>query len=211
MSEFTSGNILLSEAREVVRAHARKGSGIVQLNDKFIAYITEDIYIDEQVPGYIVELSRETPVLYFYNFGDHHWGYRLLVQGKEEASIHISYEFEEEITYEIAEERYPDKAFDELFSDGFMEELREELVANAIFEERFEATLNHCHPELFSLLNASEEQIVRLREIFNTEYIHHDIDEGMELVEEFKSILGIEEMIYRNDRISDDGDYDELL
>lgn len=211
MSEFTSGNILLSEARETVRKHARKGSAIVQLNDKFITYLTEDIYIDEQVPGHIVELSRETPVLYFYNFGDHHWGYRLLVQGKEEASLHISYEFEEEVAYQIAEERYPDKEFDELLFGGLMEELKEELEANAIFEERFEAIFNKCHPELFSSLHVSEEQISSLREILNTEYIHHDVDEGMELVEEFKRILGIEEMSYRHDRILDNGEYDELF
>lgn len=212
MSEFTSGTILLAKDREVVRKHAVKGSVIMQLNDKFIAYLTEDNYIGELVPESIIQLSQEIPLLYFYNFEDHHWGYRLLVQGEEVGDLHIAYEYEEEIAYSIAKKKYPDMGFNELYFGGLLEEIREELEAGSVFKESFEAIFNNCRLELFSLLAVSDEQISRLKGILNTDYINHDISEGMELADEFKTILGIEEMSFiRHERVVESGEYDELF
>lgn len=79
---------MLAKDKEAVRKYAVKGSVMLQLNDKFVVYLSEDVYIGEIIPESMIQLSQEIPLLYFYNFEDHHWGYRLLVQG-EKAGIYI--------------------------------------------------------------------------------------------------------------------------
>ena len=212
MSEFTSGHILRVEDRDIVRKHAVEGSVIMQLNEHFIAYLTSDVYNQEPVPGHILGLSQEAPVLYFYNFEDHEWGYRLIHKGAEVAKLHIAYEYEEAIISSIAIERYPEKSFRELLFGGILQKVREELEAGSLFEEKLEELFNDSRPGQFQLLGASAAQIEKLRDILNINFINHDINEGMELTDEFKQAIGIEEMSFiRHERVVESEQYDEIF
>lgn len=212
MSEFTSGHILRAEDRDFVRKHAVEGSVIMQLNEQFIAYLTSDVYNQQPVPEHIQRLSQEAPVLYFYNFEDHEWGYRLIHKGTVVAALHIAYDYEEAIISNVAIERYPEKSFRELLFGGVLQKVREELEAGSLFEEKLEELFNDSRPEQFQLLGASGAQIEKLREILNINFINHDINEGMELSDEFKQILGIEEMSFiRHERIVESERYDEIF
>lgn len=212
MSEFTSGHILRTEDKDIVRRYAVEGSVIMQLNERFIAYLTSDVYNQEPVPEHIRLLSQEAPVLYFYNFEDHEWGYRLIYRGTEAAKLHIAYEYEEAIISSVAMERYPEKSFRELLFGGILQKIREELEAGSLFEEKLEELFNDSRPEEFRLLGASGAQIEKLREILNINFINHDINEGMELSDEFKQALGMEEMSFiRHERIVESERYDEIF
>lgn len=212
MSEFTSGHILRATDRDIVRKHAVSGSVIIQLNAQCIAYLIEDTYNSGPAPKHIQLLSAEAPVLYFYNFADHEWGYQLIHQGKEIATLHIAYEYEEEIVFHTAEERYPESDFTELLLGGTLEKIREELEAASVFEQKLEELFNDSHPEQFQLLGASGEQIEQLREILSLSFINRNINQAMELSDKFKEILGIEEMSYiRHERVVESEDYDELF
>ncbi|WP_054939170.1 hypothetical protein [Paenibacillus ihuae] len=212
MSEFTSGHILRAEDRDIVRKYAVEGSVIMQLNEQFIAYLTSDVYNQLPVPEHIQQLSQEAPVLYFYNFEDHEWGYRLIYRETETAKLHIAYEYEEEIISKTAMGRYPEKSFRELLFGGTLQKIREELEAGSLFEEKLEELFDDSRPEEFQLLGASGTQIEKLREILNINFINHDINEGMELSDEFKQALGIEEMSFiRHEHIVESKRYDEIF
>ncbi|MNN43778.1 hypothetical protein D3C81_1580330 [compost metagenome] len=109
-------------------------------------------------------------------------------------------------------ERYPEKSFRELLFGGILKKIREELEAGSLFEEKLEELFNDSRPEEFRLLGASGAQIEKLREILNINFINHDINEGMELSDEFKQALGMEEMSFiRHERIVKSERYDEIF
>ncbi|WP_342564609.1 hypothetical protein NST84_05405 [Paenibacillus sp. FSL R7-0345] len=212
MSEFTSGHILRAADRDIVRKYAVSGSVIMQLNEQYIAYLIEDTYNSGPAPEHIQLLSEEAPVLYFYNFADHEWGYQLIHQGKEIATLHIAYEYEEEMVLHTAEVRYPESDFRELLFGGTLEKIREELESASVFEQKLQELFDNSRPEQFQLLGASGEKIEQLLEILSISFINRNINEAMELSDKFKEILGIEEMSYiRHERVVESEEYDELF
>ncbi|AIQ45395.1 hypothetical protein R70723_05400 [Paenibacillus sp. FSL R7-0273] len=212
MSEFTSGHILRAADRDIVRKHAVRGSVMIQLNEQYIAYLIEHTYNSGLAQEHIQLLSEEAPVLYFYNFADHEWGYQLIHQGKEIAALHIAYEYEEEMVLHTAEERYPESDLTELLLSGTLEKIREELESASVFEQKLGNLFNDSRPEQFQLLGASGEQVVQLCEILSHSFIHRNINQAMELSGKFIEILGIEEMsCIRHERVVESEEYDELF
>lgn len=108
MSEFTSGNLLLSKDRNIIKQCNVSSLILKELNNKWAVFFTEDNYIESEVPNYIIEVSKECPILYFYNYEDYGWGYRIISKGEEVAKLMINYSLEDDIITEIIQQRYPE-------------------------------------------------------------------------------------------------------
>ncbi|MBD0381454.1 hypothetical protein [Paenibacillus sedimenti] len=212
MSEFTSGHLLLAGHKEAIRKNAVPRSLIKVLDEKWIAYLTRnDSYLEyQEAPDYIYQLSYDAPVLNFCNLSDHFWGYRIFNGGQEVAYLRISYEFLEEIIIEIFKERYPEKEILELYGD-MHEEISKEVIENGIFDEAIEHLFDESNVSAFKLFDISEKQIDKLKSILNPSYFreHKKI---YQLVEEFKEIIGINEMSWiRHERVEEDEGYEEIF
>ncbi|MDF2645880.1 MAG: hypothetical protein K0Q73_1685 [Paenibacillus sp.] len=211
MSEFTSGQLLLASHKEAIRKHAIPGSLLKVLDEKWVAFLTgEDNYIDfHEAPAFIYQLSIDAPVLYFCNYGDHFWGYRIFSEGKEVASLRISYEFDEELIMKIFEERYPDNDLYELFTTDYHNEINKYIEVNGLQEKAFNDLFDECNVTAFKLFNLTDEQIDNLTSILNPNYFREQ-DNIFNLVDEFKEIVGIDEMSWiRYERVEEDEDYEE--
>lgn len=151
------------------------------------------------------------PVFNFCNLSDHFWGYRIFNYGQEVAYLRVSYEIFEETIIKIFEERYPDKEILELYDGDLHEEISREVVENGILDGVIEKLFDESNVSAFKLFDVSEEQIDQLKSILNPSYFreHKSI---FQLVEEFKEIIGINEMSWiRHERVEEDEDYDEIF
>ncbi|KRE92156.1 hypothetical protein ASG89_33435 [Paenibacillus sp. Soil766] len=212
MSEFTSGNLFLNTNWEIVKQLAPSGALLKQLNKEWMLLLTKDNYMEDyEAPEYIYNISKQAPILYFYNFEDHFWGYRLFYGGEEVADVHISLEFEEEILHEIAMERNPDKKFSQLLFSGILDGLREELKSNNTFEEEYKYIFDRSNVDKFSLFGLDEIQINSLKRLLNIENAQ-DIGAAFHIKDDFKKALDIEEMSWiRHERILESQEYEEFI
>ncbi|MFC4777764.1 hypothetical protein ACFO9Q_13280 [Paenibacillus sp. GCM10023252] len=210
MSEFTSGHLMLAAHIGAVKKNAIPGSIIKQLDDKWIVYLTpNDNYLEsEHVPEYIITLSNDAPVLYFSNFGDHFWGYRIFSEGNEIAYLRISYELEEELIIKTFEERYPEQDRFDYYDGEYQEEIIQFIEENGLFEVALNEMFAECNVMSFRLFNMTDEQVDKLSMILSSSN-YREIDNVYSLVDEFKEIAGIHEMSYiRYERVAEDGEYE---
>ncbi|MBB3073514.1 hypothetical protein FHS14_006573 [Paenibacillus baekrokdamisoli] len=203
----------MASQKEAIRKHAVPGSLIKVLDEKWVAYLThDDNYLEYQdAPDYIYQLSNDAPVLYFTNFSDHFWGYRIFSNGQEIAYLRISYELPGEIIHEILQERYPDKEIFELYDDDLQEEISKEVFENGILDDAIEQLFDECNVSAFKLFDITNEQIEKLRLILNPTY-YREHKKLFNLVDEFKEIVGINEMSWiRHERVEEKEDYEEMF
>lgn len=204
MSEFTSGHLMLASHKEIIHNLAIAGAVVKQLDEKWVGFFTPyDHYLDNQnAPDFVYKLSKDAPVLFFCNFEDHFWGYRIFSEGREVAYLRIFYEMEEEIIIESFKEKYPGRDILELYDEAY-EEISAEIVEQGGLEKAIDGLFNECNVEAFQLFGISDEQLEKLRIILNSNYFksHENI---FDLVEEFKECVGIEEMSWiSHDRVDE--------
>lgn len=204
MSEFTSGHLMLALHKEIIHNHVIAGAVVKQLDEKWVSFFTpDDHYLEYQnAPEFVYKLSKDAPVLFFCNFEDHFWGYRIFSKGQEVAYLRISYELEEEIIIERFKEKYPGRDILELY-DGAYDEVAAEFLEQGGLEKAIDGLFSESHVEAFKLFDISDEQIEQLRFILNSNYYksHENI---FDLVEEFKECVGIVEMSWKShDRVDD--------
>lgn len=206
MSEFTSGSLTLLKYKEEILEY--DPIYIKDLNDKWFVFITKDTGVSEEIPESLFRISGKTPVLYFYNFEDHCWGYRVVYNLQEIASLYISYDLVDSMIIELAEERYPEEDHIEFLyvdprGDKIRTELIEEVQKSNRYNERIEKQFTNCNLEAFRLFELDNERIRQLDNILNKNY-YTQLESKYQLVEEFKEILNIEEMSWiRADRINE--------
>ncbi|MNI59314.1 hypothetical protein D3C73_1144710 [compost metagenome] len=124
--------------------------------------------------------------------------------------MRISYEFPEEIIFEVFEERYPDREILDLYGE-LHEEISKEIIENGILDDAVEQLFNECNVLAFKLFDITDEEIDKLSSILNPIYFR-DHKKIYQLVEEFKEIIGIHEMSWiRHERVKEDGDYEEIF
>lgn len=196
MSEFTSCNLILAEDRKFVENSLYDDSIIKSLDYKWSIYLTKDFYMEgEAIPKHILQISERCPIFYFFNYSDHFWGYRVLHKSMEIAKFRISYEFDEELIFEYAKERYPDKDIMDLYEEGIYDELKKEINDNNLLEKELRNIFDSSNIEMFKLFKLSDLQINSLKNIISFEYFSK-LDNKWNLVEEFKKVLGISEISY---------------
>ncbi|MFS1512660.1 hypothetical protein VQL36_09510 [Chengkuizengella sp. SCS-71B] len=205
MSEFTAGSLALKKSMQKVEQHSTVTS-VQEINDNWIVFITNDTSVSDIVPESVFEISKEFPILYFFNFEDHCWGYYIILQGKIVANISFSYEEENTAVVRLAEERHPDEDIMELL---YIEPNAKELYNKLLFEvkdnpeylRKIEEQLENKNVEFFKLFNIPDEVITKLEYILSAEY-WNNLKNKHDLVEEFKQLLEINEMRWiRSDRV----------
>ncbi|WP_066499816.1 hypothetical protein [Abyssisolibacter fermentans] len=207
MSEFTSGNLILSKHKNVIDKNKIEGIKIGELNSKWTVILTENDYLDE-VPEYIINISKETPVMIFLNFEDHGWGYKIINNKKELANIYVDYELVFTMITQKAEERYPneDDIIEFLFSNDtgkdVHENLYDEVYNSSEYKNAVEEQFKNKNVEVFELFGLDTKDINKLTELltadtfFKGRYMRDQ-------VENFKEILGIIEMEWVNYNLTD--------
>ncbi|AET61215.1 hypothetical protein HPL003_22455 [Paenibacillus terrae HPL-003] len=196
MSEFTSGSLSLLKHKEAILDYDpmyMKG-----LNGKWFVFITKDTGVSEEIPVSLFQISEKIPVLYFYNFEDHCWGYRVVYNSQEIASLHISYELVDTMIMKLAEERYPEEDHVEfLYIDPRGEKIRNELIEEVQrsneYNEKIVKQFTNCNLDTFRLFELDNERIKQLDNILNNNY-YTQLESKHQLVEEFKELLNIQEM-----------------
>ncbi len=206
MSEFTYGNIASVQHKNRLQHVFPKGTAVCQLNEEWIAFFTDQ---DSEMgsSSYMINISNECPVLYFYNLEDHCWGYEIWNRGDRKSFLHIPYEMETELLFKIAGERYPEIdhivafLYEEQEGQRIAEEIREQLRDHAFYEAAVSQLFESVHIEDFHLFDVSEEVLEGLDQLLNANtYLLYDNKQV--IVEEFKQLLNLEEMSWlRFDRI----------
>jgi hypothetical protein len=205
MSEFTSGCLSL-KTKQIIDSITKNTSVIRvgQLNSDWAVFFTEDTYLDNAAPEGIKQISIDIPVLYFYNFEDHCWGYKIFESGKVVADFELDYEAKNSMVIKLAQKLYPDKDIIEfLYVDDEGSEIREQLEVQV--ESNYIEMVKECYEstniDFFKLFNLSESAIEKLKAIMSIEYLE-TLERQHDLVEEFKEIIGIPEMSWiRVDRL----------
>ncbi|WP_431087663.1 hypothetical protein [Paenibacillus sp. 8b26] len=207
MSEFTSGSLSLLKYKEAILDY--DPMYMKDLNDKWFVFITKDTGVSEEIPVSLFQISEKIPVLYFYNFEDHCWGYRVVYNSQEIASLHISYELVDTMIMKLAEERYPEEDHVEfLYIDPRGEKIRNELIEEVQrsneYNEKIVKQFTNCNLETFRLFELDNERIKQLDNILNNNY-YTQLESKHQLVEGFKELLNIQEMSWiRADRINEE-------
>lgn len=210
MSEFTSGSLTLLKYKEAITEF--RPVYINDLNNEWVVFITEDTFISEELPESCLQISEAAPVLYFYNFEDHCWGYRIVHNGQEVASVHVSYELEHTMLMNLAEERYSevDDLIDFLYIDPKGQPVREQLIEEIgnsdAYKEAIDEQFENRNVDSFKLFNISDDLTKKLEAMMNSEFFLQ-LESEQELVEQFKVLINVEEMSWlRADRIPEQED-----
>ncbi|MCD1261416.1 hypothetical protein B5M42_021680 [Paenibacillus athensensis] len=205
MSEFTSGCLTPNTKKAV--AYLTKQSSVIRvapLNEDWIIFLTEDTYVDNSVSSAIQHVSSEIPVLYFYNFEDHCWGYKLLEAGRTLAEFELDYEAKHSRVIQLAQQLYPTKDIIEfLYIDIEGQAVREQLEQQV--EDQYVNTVRIAYQQAnidaFRILGVSGGVLQNLGEIMSVEHFEA-LQSKHDLVEQFKVALGIPEMSWiRVDRL----------
>lgn len=185
MSEFTYGNIIRAEDKLTLFKYLSTGTPYMHLNQNWVAFFTDGD--GEQRSSDIVEtISMHCPILYFYNLEDHCWGYEILYQGELMSYLHFSYGLEEELAFDITQERYPDMERITIYEE-IIAELENPEVMEREIRKHFESVDVHD----FKLFGVGEETVEGLKQLLRAEtYLDGQID----AVDRFKEMLNINEM-----------------
>lgn len=203
MSEFTSGYLFLTRDEETVRQSPPPTMVLDErwqelkedlwggkkdlppfiirpLNERWSLLLIEEISADEasktQLEKWVLGVSAQCPILYFYNAEDHAWGYRLFKGGAEVASVEVNYEIR------LMQEMYGDDADEET----------DETEAAAEYFETMVQQYEHKNIGEFAVFDLEADSLDELDEILTAEWY---LDSGIwDQVEEFKDCLEITEM-----------------
>jgi hypothetical protein len=200
MSEFTSGTLFLERDADEIK----KAIGIVKqplrvekLNDKWGVILLQDDFLSlPQSVEELLTLSRTAPILNFYNAEDHGWGYRLMENGEHTAWFDMNYELEYEYYMQLVDQRYPDEdPF--LLPEELQQAINDEIQKLPEFQKKLTAPFKNANVARFNVLQVNTEELERLFEPGRQDQVG-----GFTAVEEFKRILGIEEMAWKSYELS---------
>ncbi|MDG0791204.1 hypothetical protein OMP38_10225 [Cohnella ginsengisoli] len=196
MSEFTAGSLTLLSNKPTVTNF--NPTYIRDLNEKWFVFMTEDTFVNENLPDCVREISRGVPVLYFYNFEDHFWGYRVVHQGQEVAHAYVSYELKDTLICDLAAERYPDEDTIELLyvdtkGKNIYHQLEQEVKVTSAYQEAIFNQFASSNVDQFRLFHIDEDRIAQLKHILSVNYLNA-LELIHTLVDEFKSLIQIEQM-----------------
>ncbi|WFR61718.1 hypothetical protein P9222_25550 [Paenibacillus amylolyticus] len=202
MSEFTAGNLTITKYKD--RIEQSNPIYFAELNDKWLLFFTKETEVNDEVPIDILTTSEEIPILYFYNFEDHGWGYSIILKGQIISKFDLSYEFEDNLLIEIIEEDFPEADPHEfLYTNSEGEALREKLKKSENFNNSIKNLFIDCALDNFKLFELESDKIDQLKTIMNYEYINA-LESYFNLVDQFKDILQIKEMSWiSSDHIED--------
>ncbi|NOV01172.1 hypothetical protein [Paenibacillus planticolens] len=204
MSEFTAGSLIRNPYRGAVQQH--NPLLVKELNEQWTVFFTSGTGVSEMVPADVAAISQHLPVLYFYNFEDHGWGFTLLHQGEAVSAFDFSYEQEEVDLMNYVRDKFPDQDAVELLyispdSDIFKESMMMEMDQQRSGIDRVQAMLRQLDVGAFGLFELGTAEMEQLRHLFDAETIAQ-LERRHAMVEDFKTILGIEEMSWiRADRL----------
>lgn len=137
MSDFTYGNLIRSENKELAKQYLAPDAYLINLNSKWVCMLSEDDKYfteisDKTFSDNILELSTHIPILFFAHPEDHGFGYAILKDKKKISTLYVNYESDswESIFSDINTENfklfgYSDsqiKALDDLLADANCEE-----------------------------------------------------------------------------------------
>ncbi|MEC0264733.1 hypothetical protein [Paenibacillus anseongense] len=204
MSEFTAGSLIRNSYRDTVQKH--NPLLVEELNEQWAVFFTSGTGVSEIVPTDVTGISQHLPVLYFYNFEDHGWGFTLLHQGEAVSTFDFSYEQEEVDLMNYVRDKFPDQDEVELLyispdSESFRASMIMEMEQQRSGIDRVQAMLRQLDVEAFKLFELGTEEMEQLRHLFDAETIAQ-LKRRHAMVDDFKTILGIEEMSWlRADRL----------
>ncbi|MBA2937326.1 hypothetical protein HZF08_03335 [Paenibacillus sp. CGMCC 1.16610] len=204
MSEFTAGSLIRNSYRETVQQH--NPLIVKELNEQWTVFITSGTGVSEMAPSDVMAISQHLPVLYFYNFEDHGWGFTLLHQGEAVSTFDLSYEQEEVDLMNYVKDKFPDQDAVELLyispdSDTFRASMVLEMELQQSGIDRVHMMLRQLDVEAFKLFELGAAEMEQLRHLFEAETIAQ-LERKHAMVDDFKTILGIEEMSWvRADRL----------
>jgi hypothetical protein len=111
-NEHTAGILVLQKHSTHVEAWMKHSSMPFfhhHLNDKWSAFFIKDEKIEQpETFDTLIELSKFVSLLHFFHAEDWGWGYRVFINGFEEASFYDDYHFDHTMALELAKQRYPD-------------------------------------------------------------------------------------------------------
>jgi len=202
MSEFTAGNLTSIKYKGFIEQ--RNPTFLKQLNENWLVFFTEDTAVNDEVPEDVLNATENIPILYFFNFEDHGWGYSIIFKGKVLSNFRLSYELENSLLIELIQERYPDvDPIEFLFTNPEADGLKVEVRNSQRFKEEVERLFINCNLDNFELFELNTDQITRLKAIMSFVYLE-GLDSNLELVDRFKEIVNLVEMSWiRSDRIDD--------
>jgi hypothetical protein len=199
-NEHTAGILCLKEKTDQLEAwmlHASLPFFTRPLNDKWsVMFIEDDKLEDPFSVTTLIECSKFINLFYFTHHEDWGWGYRLFINGFEEASFYDDYHFDHNLAIQLAKERHPDIE-DILYylyfdKDGrsLLDALVEEINSSRIYlEKQFEKR----NIAAFAVFGIGEEHRARLEQLICIEGLR-DQRTHWRQVEEFKECLAINEM-----------------
>ncbi len=200
MSEFTAGNLTLLKYKELLEK--KDLLAVKQINENWIVFITDETEVNEKVPTDIFDASDKFPILYFYNFEDHGWGYSIVSEGNIVSKFDFSYDFEVNLLIGVIQSKYPEAdPYEFFYTNSEVQRLRDEIRSSEYYKGKIEELFQTCHLEKFKLFELDEEKIDQLKEIMNFKYLQ-TISSHSKLVDDFKEIVNITEMNgIRSDRL----------
>lgn len=197
MSEFTAGVLFLKPNLTRVQQQMQGFPLpflVRELNDTWgVLFVEGDNYENPPVQPKLLEMSHAFPLLFFQHPEDHGWGYAVYVKGALVAWLYTSYSLDFDMTYELAQQRYPE--VDDYFGVEFepWQALNEEVLASDAY--RSEATQQYAYMNLFALqvFGLDEQAIKTLADAISSDTFF-DAEKLRSQSEIFKEALGIEEM-----------------
>ena len=196
MSEFTDGILFLKPNFAEVETAAKELSQpylLREVNQKWGGLFAEDSNVAEpKFKNWLHTLSKQVSLFYFQHPADHGWGYNLYRDGKEVASVWVSYELSYNMAVDLAEIRYPTipdihvNLESDIF-DSLLDEVRDSQEYVAAINQQY-ANKNVAE---FAIFDTTSETISDLEDIVSENLYLEDMLEQVEL---FKTQLDITEM-----------------
>lgn len=208
MSEFTAGLLYLNEDAEQIDLQLDGLEYITDhdvLNDRWnVAILTLDAWQALAEPGgrnastvrLILAVSRQAPLLFFYNAEDHGWGYRLYHRGEETARFDLSYEADYYLAEAALRRAHPGQDVHDVCSGEAWEAAQNEARQSEAYLTQLRNGIAHAQPEAFRAFGLTDDAIAELRSLLSEASLMEALrgDNFQEPAERFKTLLEIEEM-----------------
>lgn len=206
MSEFTTGNLFLSKYTKPLQEQisSRSTASLVEtLNQRWSVLFLEDDWLQQpSTVDLLLTLSQDIPVLHFNDAEDHGWGYRIFVEGREQAQFYDDYFLDHGMVIDLAEARYPDidvqpflyleEAEQRIFPE-LLQEVRQSQAYQTAYAKQFERK----HVQAFSHFEIDSDVIEALDHLLSPEGLQSEPLRNQE-VSTFKRLLGITEMEWKS-------------
>ncbi|MDO3412194.1 hypothetical protein QWJ34_20695 [Saccharibacillus sp. CPCC 101409] len=198
MSEFTWGHLILN--RDLDKVEAFRPVKVKTLNDKWSVFFTPESRIGDDRTAEVLKAESDIPILSFENAGDYGWGFAITRGGKVLSRFELSYMAEDQDLVELTERDYPGEEPSELLymsenSSKIYAEMLGKLRAVYPLRQRIEKWLAPFSADAFREFDLSEEQVERIGRLLNADHLTQVWEkEVLKIVEQFKEIVGIEEM-----------------